>query len=138
MKASAGWPVSELVDGKIAENVNMPSLLDDMDRVPSLLNGNLDSVSPVWWGSCLGMTAAIDLYGTEKARSGDPQYFPGNLNFDPFGLYPKSKDGQKRMQLAEIKHGRLAMIGISGFAWQEYATNIGVVNETPFFFHPIW
>jgi Chlorophyll A-B binding protein len=41
------------------------------------------------------------------------------------------------MQLAEIKHGRLAMIAIAGFAIQEYATQIGVVDETPLFFFPL-
>lgn len=50
------------------------------------------------------------MYGLAKARSGDTTYFPGNLDFDPLGLYPKTQEGRERMQLAEIKHGRLAMI----------------------------
>lgn len=41
------------------------------------------------------------------------------------------------MQLAEIKHGRLAMVAILGYVVQEYVTKIGVVDETPVFFEPI-
>jgi len=59
------------------------------------------------------------------------------LWFDPLGLYPADEQGQKRMELAEIKHGRLAMVAVVGYVVQEYVTKIGVVDETPFFFEPI-
>jgi len=102
-----------------------------------VLNGGLEQISPVWWGFCVGLTAAIELEGIDKARAGDPAYFPGNLKFDPLGLYPSDEEGRKRMLLAEIKHGRLAMLAVLGFALQEYVTKMGVVDETPFFFFPI-
>lgn len=111
--------------------------MDAYDRAPSILNGGLERVPPVWWGTCLGLTAAIDLYGVAKARSGDVDYIPGKLGFDPLNVYPVDKAGQQRMELAEIKHGRLAMIAVAAFSLQEYATSIGVVNETPFFFFPL-
>lgn len=136
MLAAVGWPVSELLDRPIADALGLPSVLDEADRVPSVLNGGLGSVSPVWWGVCLGLSAAIDLHGVARARSDDPNYFAGNLGFDPLSLYPRDKAGQERMQLAEIKHGRTAMVGVTGFAIQEYVTKIGVVDETPLFFHP--
>ena len=46
-------------------------------------------------------------------------------------------NGQKWMRLAEIKNGRLAMIAVVGFAFQEAITKIGVVDETPVFFYPL-
>ena len=55
--------------------------------------------------------------------------FPDNLGFSPLGMH---------MQLAEIKHGRIAMIAIIGFALQEHILKIEVVEETPFFFLPTW
>merc|ERR1712176_1151439 len=45
--------------------------------------------------------------------------------------------GQKWMQTAEIKNGRLAMLAISGFCFQEVVTHIAVVDQTPIFFKPI-
>jgi hypothetical protein len=81
LQAAAGWPLSELLDRSIAEFLGIPTFLDQADRVPSILNGGLEKVSPVWWGTCLGMTAAIDMYGIAKSREGDPTYFPGKLGF---------------------------------------------------------
>jgi hypothetical protein len=81
LQAAAGWPLSELLDRSIAEFFGFPSILDQADRAPSLLNGGLDQVSPVWWGTCLGLSAAIDMYGVSKSRAGDPTYYPGKLGF---------------------------------------------------------
>lgn len=102
-----------------------------------MLNGGLERISPTFWGFCLGLSAAIDLYGVQKSREGNPKYIPGQLGFDPLGLYPTDKEGQQRMQLAEIKHGRVSMLAVTGYAIQEYVTHMGVIDETPFFFFPI-
>lgn len=123
MLAAVGWPFAELFDRQIAAYLGVPTVLDASDRV------QFDRIVPEWWGFCLGMTAAIDLYGVRKKRSGDPRYFPGNLGFDPLGLYPEDEDGQRNMQLAEIKHGRLAMLAVAGYAAQEAVSNVGVVDE---------
>lgn len=150
LKAAAGWPLSELFDRQITQvidadfNLNLAPALDSTDRVPSLLNGGLGDISPLWWGFCLGLTAAIDLKGVQNARYFDADdvaeesYLPGDYGFDPFNLYPTDKAGQQRMQLAEIKHGRLSMIAVTGFAIQEYASGLGVVDETPIFFKPLF
>jgi len=138
MLAAVGWPTSELLDRPIAQYYGLSSALDDGDRVPSLLNGGLEKISPVWWGFCLGLTASIDLYGVAKARAAvDGTYTPGDLGFDPLGFYPTDEEGRKEMQLKEIKHGRVAMMAVLGYAVQEYSSKIGVVDETPFFFQPI-
>jgi len=128
MLAAAGWPLAELFDRRIAEYFDVPSALDAADRV------SFDKIVPEWWGFCVGMTAAIDLYGVQKSRSGDPEYFPGNLGFDPLNVYPQDEVKQQRMQLAEIKHGRLAMLAVAGFAAQEAVSKVGIVDETPWFF----
>jgi len=36
----------------------------------------------------------------------------GDLKFDPLKLMPTDPDAAKRMQLAELKNGRLAMIAV--------------------------
>jgi hypothetical protein len=35
------------------------------------------------------------------------------------------------MQLAEIQNGRLAMMAITGFAYQELFTNVAVIHQLP-------
>jgi hypothetical protein len=139
MLASVGWVIAELYDQPIAAAFQMQPVLGTSARVPSLFNGGMEKVSPVWWGFCLGLTAAIDLYGIQRARSVEG-YTPGDLGFDPLNLYPSSDDSEARenMQLAEIKHGRAAMIAITAFSVQEFVTKVGVVEETPWFFKPMF
>lgn len=135
MLAAAGWPLSEVFDKKIANIFSLTPLLDSNDRVPSILNGGLGKVSPAYWAACVVLAGGVELYGMSQKNS--PDYFPGNLGIDPFGLYPKTEAEQKDMQLKEIKNGRLAMIAIFGFAIQEFVSKIGVIDETPLFFKPI-
>jgi len=135
LQAAAGWPLSEVFDKKIAAAFGLSPLLDSSDRVPSVLNGGLGKVSPIYWIACIGLTAAIDMYGI--SRKSTPGYTPGDLGFDPFGLLPKDEADKKDMQLKEIKNGRLAMIAIVAFAVQEFVSKQGVVDETPLFFFPL-
>jgi Chlorophyll A-B binding protein len=76
------------------------------------------------------MTIAIEQYALYRSRHQANDYFPGNLGFDPFQLYPTNanKESQLNMQLAEIKHGRIAMIAITWYAIQEYITQMGIVD----------
>ena len=136
MLAAAGWPLSEIFDKKIAMALSLPAVVDAADRAPSLLNGGLGKVSPVYWVGCLALAAAVDSYGIMRSKSGDYRG-AGDLGFDPLGVFPKGEDGQKWMQAAEIKNGRLAMIAITAFAVQEAVSHMGVVNETPLFFFPL-
>merc|ERR1712151_806527 len=87
MLAAAGWPLSEVFDKKIAGFFGLDPLLDSSDRVPSLLNGGLGKVSLFYWIGCIGIAAAIDMYGV--SRKSVEGYLPGDLGFDPMGLYPK-------------------------------------------------
>jgi len=136
MLAAIGWPMSELYDIKIANMLNSQPILDATDRAPSVFNGGMEKINPVFWGFCVGLTAAIDLYGVSRARTVDG-YTPGDLGWDPVGFYPTDEKDRMNMQLAEVKHGRLAMIAVTGFSVQEFVTGIGIVDETPLFFKPL-
>jgi light-harvesting complex II chlorophyll a/b binding protein 4 len=84
-------------------------------------------------------------------------YVPGDLGFDPLGLYgwygsnigameqmraeadpsyalKLAEEARREMETAEIKNGRLAMLGITGFAFQEFFWGTPVVDQTPLFF----
>ena len=86
--------------------------------------------------ACLALAGAVDAFGIMRSKGGE-YATPGDLGFDPIGAYPKSEDGRKWMETAEIKNGRLAMVAIFAFAIQEAVSQVGVVNETPLFFFPL-
>ena len=97
----------------------------------------LGKVSPVYWVTVVVLASAIDIYGLTKVNSAD--YTPGALGFDPLFLYRKDAAKWKNwMETAEIKNGRLAMLGITGFAFQEAFTSTSVVDQNPVFFEPLW
>lgn len=129
--AAASWPVAELLDRPIANLIGQPAIVDTTDRNPSILNGGLEKISPVYWGTILIAAAAIDLIQINKANF-DPSYTPGDLGFDPLGFMPKDEAGKKNMLAKELRNGRLAMIAVTAFAAQEYVASVGIVDQTPF------
>lgn len=135
MLAALGWPASEVWDRAIAKAVSMPPVVDESLRAPSVLNGGLGKIPVEYWAASLFVASFIECANIQKRRT-DDRWFPGNLNFDPLGLYPKSEAKQREMQLKEIKNGRLAMIAITAFAIQEAIVGTSVVDQTPFLFKP--
>lgn len=134
MLAAAGWPIAELYDGGLANLIGAPSpIADNSGLSPSLLNGGLGLVSPIYWAVVVLAAVAVEISG--MAIKGDT---PGDYGFDPIGFYPDSPNEQTRMQDQELTHGRTAMIAIVAFAAQEFTSKVPVVRETPFFFEPIW
>lgn len=47
------------------------------------------------------------------------------------GMLP---EGRVWMAESEVKHGRLAMLGVTAFAAQEFVSKVPVVQETPALF----
>jgi len=140
MLAAVGWPISELWHKNIAAAFGLESILSSNDRAPSLLNGGLSSV---WASGMLVMSIIIAGYLEGKAmndgaifwNAAKPKdYIPGNYGFDPLGLINARKGNRKDMQAAEIKNGRLAMLAITAYAFQEFATGLPVIQETPYLF----
>jgi len=126
MLAAVGWPISELLDKKLSTVMHMKPMVVEGDRVPSLLNGGLLQVNPFFWFGVLAMAGFVEVLDVMKVN---------DRVFDPLKLYPSDTEGQKRMQLAEIKNGRLAMMAVTTFVAIEAITRQAVVNTTPFLFH---
>merc|ERR1712238_108143 len=66
----------------------------------------------------------------------------GDLGFDPLGFYPRGTSTKEiktrdNLRLSEIKHGRLAMLAITVFAFTEFATHTPIVDTASVFFRPI-
>mmetsp|Transcript_12166 Transcript_12166/g.18467 ORF Transcript_12166/g.18467 Transcript_12166/m.18467 type:complete len:236 (+) Transcript_12166:77-784(+) len=130
MLAALGWPVSELFDGKIAEQLNLPPVLDSAGRAPSILNG-FDGINLYYWFAVLLFAAYVDTYGIYRSTQEDNSTsFPGDLGFDPLGLYPEDEKQRKVVQLAEIKHGRLAMIAVVIYTLEELLSDSGIILPT--------
>ena len=75
-----------------------------------------------------------ELSSQEAQEEKGKNYTPCYCNFDPLDLFPKDKTGHLAMQTKEIKHGRVAMMAILGFAVQEALYSTPVTAQIPFFF----
>lgn len=138
MLAVVGWPLAELWDKPLADAAGLPSLLTKSGESPALLNGGLDKVPAAYWVAVIALAGIVELENMKVKEEKGKDYVPGMCNFDPLGLFPADKAGQMAMMTKEIKHGRISMMAILGFAIQEAVYSQPVVSETPFFFHPIF
>jgi len=121
MLAVAGWPLSEFASHKtLLETTN--------GRAPSLFNGHLFDYAP-FLAVFFGGLAVIEFLNKDKA------VVDGDYDFDPLG-FASGIGAMGTLKTAEVKHGRAAMMGITGFAVQEFVWGTPVVDQTPFFFLP--
>lgn len=140
MLGAVGWPISELLHKELAGTFGLSSILASNDRAPSLLNGGLStpyassmlmlSIALAGYLEGRSMTDGSVFWGNEKPAG----YVPGNIGFDPLGLYNMRKGDKKSMQETEIKNGRLAMLAITAYAFSEFLTQTPVTKLTPFLF----
>merc|ERR1719387_695967 len=130
MLAAAGWPLAELNNGSL-------QFSGTNGRAPSLFNGHLFDYLP-FLVVAFGSLAYLEYTTKDKVKDGD-------FGFDPLGIasgkgpipIPKqipNVGDLAQLQLSEIKHGRAAMMAITGFAVQEFMWGTPVVEQTPFFF----
>lgn len=119
MLAVIGWPVSELLDKPLAQMFHLDPLLGSGDRVPSILNGGLDKVNPLYWVFVVAFASTVEVLQLNR----------DDVNiWDPLGFYPDNVNEQDQLKKAEIDNGRLAMLAITGFAVQEFFTNQAVMG----------
>ena len=97
-------------------------------RAPSLFNGHLVDHLP-FLCVAIGGLAALEFVTKDTVKDGD-------YGFDPLG-FASGIGSIGTLKLMEIKHGRAAMMAITGFAVQEFLTGKPVVEQTPFFFLPL-
>lgn len=130
MLAAVGWPLAELFHTNLAEAWNLPVALNLHDRVPSVLNGGLGNISPIFWVTAVVAAALIEAF---SGAVGEIQ--TADLGFDPLQI---SRQGRERyLEESELFNGRLAMLAITGFAIQEWFTGNSVVDAIPIFFKPL-
>ena len=74
----------------------------------------------------IGFIFAAEAFGQfQQVRPGAA---PGDLGFDPLQLRPSDEETWEKVQLRELKNGRLAMLAIAGMLYTEYITGNGVLE----------
>ena len=115
-----------LVQSHFSPMFNMADapVIRHLDLVLKTENGQLGATS---------LLLAIMFSEIYRARTGwmEPEveyralretYTPGDLKFDPMGVFPKDEAGMFEMREKELRNGRLAMIAIAGMTVQELTT----------------
>jgi len=127
MLAAVGWPVAELLHPSLAKAMGAPDLLAAGAKAPSVLNGGLEKISPLFFAGVFVFGAVIDNAIQNKLEQNRQV---GDLGFDPLGFCSgaNADDKKRDYALKELKNGRLAMLAITGFAAQEFVTKIPVIE----------
>lgn len=108
MLAALGWPVSEFL--------NLGGLANADGRAPSILNGGLENISVFYWAGVAALAVYWEGQGLDKQFGKKDNYLPGMLGFDPLGM---DADWTRN---AEVTNGRVAMLAITAFAFEEALT----------------
>jgi len=152
MLAAVGWPISELAQPGLARAWDAPSLVGKLGgEAPSVLNGGLDAVPPLFWVAALGAAAVVELAGLQAAAAGAA---PGDLGWRAgkgavaallgapvaTGAAVAERDA---VADAELQNGRVAMLAVTAFVAMEFAAKldglpIPVVAQSYALFHPLF
>jgi len=93
----------------------------------------VDAIPTAGWLQILAFMSSLEILRINRLKS--PTYMPGDLGlgqgagrWNPFG-FDYSPEEYYEKQLQEIKHCRLAMLGIAGLAAKSSGTDIGVLQQ---------
>merc|ERR1712224_278660 len=139
MLATAGYLASEAWEPIFAKILGVKDeLIETAGRAPSLLNGGLEENQIPWFLLTVGIGASFAEVFSKQIKQANPgMYEAGNMGFAPLGLYPADKVEQDRYKLAELKHGRVAMIAIALIVLEEAISGTSFLKESPVLFNEI-
>lgn len=141
MLATVGWPIAEILHPTLASTAQAPSVVSNIAGLnPSVLNGGLQNVPPVFWVGAIVTTLVIELIGLQAKAEGK---MPGDLGLRAGSKQLASAIGGDSRSVADVElvNGRLAMLAVVGFVAQEFLTKLNgipvpVVAQNPHFFEP--
>jgi len=132
------WREAEITHGRVGMLASLGFLVQEFWHPLFAADGGpaieqIPKLPPALW---VAMTIGIGAAETLRIQAGwanpyekmdnvqalKPDYFPGDLGFDPLGLKPTDPAELRTMQEKELSHGRLAMLAAAGFMAQEAVT----------------
>merc|ERR1719221_280278 len=132
------WREAELTHGRVGMLASLGFLVQESFHPLFTADGGpaieqIPKLPPaLWFGMTLGIAICESLRiqkgwanpyeAPSKIQTLKPDYYPGDLGFDPLGLKPEDPAEFRTMQEKELSHGRLAMLAAAGFMAQEAVT----------------
>lgn len=140
MLAALGWATSELIHPSLSRLFGAGSLLSPaasgaLTKAPSVLNGGLERVSYGLWVAGFVLAAVLEFPRMLDIAENPNRFKPGSLGFDPLKFYEQADaDERVSLEVKEVNHGRLAMLGIAVMALKEWLFNAAIVDQSPEYF----
>jgi len=126
MLAAIGLPMAEMHHETVAEVLNVPTLLADGNRAPSIVNGSAFGAVPEALSFAIICACGFGVAEIMKGKEKDNMIAPGFMA-QP-GLSPLVSS---LLSQAELHNGRFAMLGVVLMGMMEAMGSRGVVEMTP-------
>jgi light-harvesting complex I chlorophyll a/b binding protein 1 len=122
MLAATFWPLQEMLD----------RLLLDADQIGPLLYGPVTlPYFPLVMTAIMLLLGYLDIYA-QAVKDMDEigeAFLPGDCFWDPLRFLQGAPDSMKRnMQEREIFNGRVAMLAVAAFTWEEAITHLPLIE----------
>lgn len=130
---------AELANGRSAMLATVgwfaPAAFGMFDSTDVTTTDPIDAIlqaDPQWWAQFVILCGVFESYKYKAALEGKSYTGNGEPVVDYLKGYPKDEAARRRMELRELKNGRLAMIGVASFVSAHFIPGSVPVLGTPF------
>lgn len=132
MLGTVGYISSETLHPVLANKYYLDNLLTNKGLAPSILNGGLDKINTKFYIFSIIISILFEFIYSIELLSFDNQRID-NYTFDPLNIYNnKSIEDKNKIKNIEKNIGRYAMIGITYIFYNEYISQIPIVQTSSY------